>query len=100
MSKPWWVCLTVETVRPRTRSNGISFVSRVVLPLPDQPTMPMTFTGEVSRGQLALGQAAGAWAGGVAYARGQVVPSGPQGERSGHPQHRLANRSHRQERHM
>jgi hypothetical protein len=30
----------LEILKPRARSAGISAVSSVVLPLPDQPTMP------------------------------------------------------------
>ena len=49
-----------------------------------------TFTPALSRGQLALRQATGGWAGGVAQPGGQVVPAGPQRQPGGNPQHHLA----------
>src|SRR5262249_50392056 len=40
-SKPWWACLSVDTLMPRAMRHGISLVTRVVLPEPLQPARPI-----------------------------------------------------------
>src|SRR5262245_29755746 len=40
-SKPWWACLSVDTLIPRAIRRGISLVINVVLPEPLQPARPI-----------------------------------------------------------
>src|SRR5690554_571820 len=43
MSKLWWACFIVDTVRPRPINSGSSLRISVVLPLPLHPARPKTF---------------------------------------------------------